>query len=895
MTVRTRRPARWLPIGVVLIALLAGTSIQTAAEEQPGADGAMLDLGAARVDPERRWTVLAYMDADNDLEGALLEDVNEMEQALPEQGVDVIALVDRAKGYDPTDGDWTDTRVYRLRPDADERALGSELLANLGERNCADGDLLAGFITQALRAFPAEHHALVLSDHGSGWTGSTSDYDAPGKPNDYGVMDTATLARALTKGLADAGVAKLDILCFDMCLMGQIELAVEVAPAARLMVASEALVPGQGFPYERILGELATPRSAAEIAVHMVKSFGEHYDGFGLKDATASVLDLERLPAVLDALDALSQKLEPTAATLWPTYSRSLFFAESYMGRDDFRKGKDAMASIDLRDFVDRTAARLDAFPAGPEATRLQEALDACVLHAYQGPERRLSHGLAVYAPVRGDMVNDAYAKTRFAKQSHWPRLLRAIHAVQARELAPPRISGVRLLGPTGQPVQVVSALGGTHLEFTVTGKNILWTTAAQVMPTALPDTYAVTYRTFIVDPRYDDRRAAAASELADLVMPEYADGANVLQREVGGLGFQVTDESRLHACTVDLSDPAAVTTARVPAIYDHPDDGQFLVDLSFDTQRGRVASVTAWVEQPDGGRTAKRLDPREDAKLTFLYNTVTSGGEIGVLPTTTTKWGAGPELVPVLTQPGVYTMVLEAESIAGKSAVELFQYQEQPGAELVRLVEQSKGIRDADLLGSWRMATGVLEEGRTELSWLPTGILLEFETWDGADENEVYYRMTKAGETDLPSGFAVLDTRGVPCISYYGRGERGGTVRTDFHLVFRQTQDGETSYLLKDLALGAVYRLSRPEAAPSLAGTWTNAEQGIEVVLQGERYTFSVGGEVQDAGRYEVSEDAIVTHSDGGGDETLRYVLDGDRLTIVDEDGTRMELTRAP
>ena len=154
---------------------------------------------------------------------------------------------------------------------------------------------------------------------------------------------------------------------------------------------------------------------------------------------------------------------------------------------------------------------------------------------------------------------------------------------------------------------------------------------------------------------------------------------------------------------------------------------------------------------------------------------------------------------------------------------------------------------------------------------------------------------VTKAGEADLPSGFAVLDTRGVPCLSYYGRAETGGTVRTDFHLVFRQTEGGETSYLLKDLALGAVYRLTRPGDAPSLTGTWTNAEQGVEVVLQGERYTFSVEGEVQDAGRYEVSEDAIVTHSDGGGDETLRYVLDGDRLTIVDEDGVRMELTRAP
>ena len=64
-----------------------------------------MDMAATKgnlviVEPEvREWTVAVYMAADNDLEAAAIQDLNEMEAAVGD-GVTVVALLDRGGGYD---------------------------------------------------------------------------------------------------------------------------------------------------------------------------------------------------------------------------------------------------------------------------------------------------------------------------------------------------------------------------------------------------------------------------------------------------------------------------------------------------------------------------------------------------------------------------------------------------------------------------------------------------------------------------------------------------------------------------------------------------------------------------------------------------------------------------
>jgi len=76
------------------------------------------------------WTVMVYLDADNNLESAGINDINEMEIVGSSDDVNVVVQVDRIpysvlaannQGYadDVSNGDWTNTRRYYIIQDFD--------------------------------------------------------------------------------------------------------------------------------------------------------------------------------------------------------------------------------------------------------------------------------------------------------------------------------------------------------------------------------------------------------------------------------------------------------------------------------------------------------------------------------------------------------------------------------------------------------------------------------------------------------------------------------------------------------------------------------------------------------------------------------------------------------
>ena len=67
-------------------------------------------------------TLMVYMAADNDLERYALENLKSMERAEFEN-INVLVLLDRAEGYDETDGDWTDTRLFEVCHDKSDSSL----------------------------------------------------------------------------------------------------------------------------------------------------------------------------------------------------------------------------------------------------------------------------------------------------------------------------------------------------------------------------------------------------------------------------------------------------------------------------------------------------------------------------------------------------------------------------------------------------------------------------------------------------------------------------------------------------------------------------------------------------------------------------------------------------
>ena len=194
-------------------------------QTNPKAASGPMDLGPVNKDPKRIWTIAVYMGADNDLDPFALKDLKEMERGLPEEGVECIVLVDRAKGP-ATEGDDRTDRVVRIKRNT-EKGLKSETLARLGEVNMADPAVLQGFLASVIKTFPAQHYALIMWNHGGGWAYHITDSDAPGAAKGHDKLSLPKLRQGISAALKDTGLKKLDLVGFDMCLMAQMETAAE--------------------------------------------------------------------------------------------------------------------------------------------------------------------------------------------------------------------------------------------------------------------------------------------------------------------------------------------------------------------------------------------------------------------------------------------------------------------------------------------------------------------------------------------------------------------------------------------------------------------------------------------------------------------------------------------
>ena len=113
------------------------------------------------------WTIMIYMNGDNNLSYAAIEDFEEMAQVSYGPKVNVVIQMDLIGGQN-TNESWGETRRFfmrkGLRPTRSCSLPGFKEEANMGNLTT-----LAEFVFWARRSFPAERYALIIWDHGDGW------------------------------------------------------------------------------------------------------------------------------------------------------------------------------------------------------------------------------------------------------------------------------------------------------------------------------------------------------------------------------------------------------------------------------------------------------------------------------------------------------------------------------------------------------------------------------------------------------------------------------------------------------------------------------------------------------------------------------------------------------
>ncbi len=334
------------------------------------------------------------MSADNDLESAALANLGQMMQVGSGPDMHVVALLDTF-----SEGGRA---LY-----VEEGSLST--VATLGEPDMGDWRTLRDMGAWAVRKYPAERYALVLWDHGRGW----STQGSPGTPphikgfsedvhGSAGSISVAKgeLGRAL-KGISSAiGGAPLDLVGFDACLMGMWEVATSVAPYAGVLAASSENVPSTGWPYDAVLAALeAEPQMGPEALGERIV---EAYHGASASNATLGAVDLPAVAALGGQVSALASALAANPG--WFGGVESVRSQSQGFGDPRFR---------DFRDFVDRVAAS----PGAPgqvvdAAVALSQGIDGAVVRHEAQSSHPGAHGLSVYLPPRAGGMDCAYRDT---------------------------------------------------------------------------------------------------------------------------------------------------------------------------------------------------------------------------------------------------------------------------------------------------------------------------------------------------------------------------------------------------------------------------------------------------------------------------------------------------
>lgn len=388
------------------------------------------------------WTIMVFLNADNNLELPGLYDLVEMEAAGSSDQVNVLVQIDRIDGYSAAFGDWTSARRYRIVADDNYSRIASPVLEDIGEVNMGDADELADFLIWGIGNYPANRYALILWDHGAGWIGISFDDSSPGDNHFLTMQD---LAYALERALSVTGVPKLDIVGFDACLMGQMEVYAAIQPYAHYAVGSEELVPGLGWDYETLLRNLyADPQmETLQLVEHMVYDFISFYTYVDPDDfVTKSGVDLNRLPVLTAALEelALALSAEPgyTSSAVGDARAGAEGFALIYAEEAEY------YAAIDLWHFASIIAQRSSDEAVTTAARQVMAAVDEVVVAAAHGAGYRQARGIAIYFPRTDEFLDADYGgQTALVR---WDAFLQTYHGAGLADVPRPEFHIVNVL-----------------------------------------------------------------------------------------------------------------------------------------------------------------------------------------------------------------------------------------------------------------------------------------------------------------------------------------------------------------------------------------------------------------------------------------------------------------
>lgn len=426
--------AEFPKMGVKELSRLTNKSKPKAQIKNPTAINTTLPADNTEIKPiHKKWTILNYIAADNNLTEFQIKNINDMEAVGSDENTHILTFID--VGPETKEGvDFKGGRLYHITQDNDPKKINSRLLKDYGSLvNSGDYKTLRDFIVYTVKNYPSEHIALFLNDHGGGFTGGMSD-DSQG-----GSMSVPDLRKALEEAQKITG-KKITILGFDACLMGELEVAYELKNCADYLLASEENEDGNGWPYTPILGNKVLPQvikalqeelknssfkiteNPSELARKVVEVCSRHQDDI----PTFAASDLTKIDGLKSAINQFAEAIIKT--TEKETVLEAVKTAENYGG------GWFPYSDIhDLGHLAENISSKTKDPKLKTAADNVSAALKKVVIanesHPIKHPN---SQGLSIYAPRKqSDYMEKTYEALAFASDTKWDEALKSVMAKQ--------------------------------------------------------------------------------------------------------------------------------------------------------------------------------------------------------------------------------------------------------------------------------------------------------------------------------------------------------------------------------------------------------------------------------------------------------------------------------
>jgi len=342
------------------------------------------------------WTLAIFYNGDNDLERYWDEYSLPALLDIPAStGLNVVVFLDRMS-----------TQGIELI----EISAGSmQVVDTYPEMNFGDGATFQWFLTEAATLYPSEKLVVTGSDHGYAWRYFS---------NDQTSGDKITMPELQT-AIENAGVY-IDILSFDACNMGAIEVAYQVSLTGLVdnMVASEETIPMNGFPYDLMFTAVANDpeRSSDQVACDMVAGWEAYYGPLNWAQTVAlSAVDISSISQQTTVFDAWCSSMHANLGAYAKNYKFALKSAYSAWATskhvDMADLGEWVLADAKIKDATLRAAT-----------SAMISAIDTSVLAFYNGPGATPCHGLTLWWATGGDWdaYGDAYLEVAFAMDMGW-------------------------------------------------------------------------------------------------------------------------------------------------------------------------------------------------------------------------------------------------------------------------------------------------------------------------------------------------------------------------------------------------------------------------------------------------------------------------------------------